>query len=74
MSAPKDGGPAFPAAGMTGRGMTLLDYFAAQALPMVLSRLDSSFAIQALSQGVIEGCCFTAYEIAEGMLKARRPQ
>ncbi|URI11039.1 hypothetical protein MW290_18900 [Aquincola tertiaricarbonis] len=31
MSAINDGGPAFPAAGMTGRGLSLRDYFIAHA-------------------------------------------
>lgn len=59
-----DGGPAFPAPmngpdGRTQHGMTLRDYFAAQAL----AGIDNDFSAQ--------GRAIWAYECADAMLAAR---
>ena len=58
------GGPAFPVAGMVGRGMTLRDYFAAKAMQGFCS---GSFWGEANN----DECAVAAYEIADAMLKAR---
>lgn len=56
----KDGNAAFPTA--TQNGMSLRDYFAAQALALVLSQ-DGSRIADVLAE--------KAYEIADAMLKER---
>jgi hypothetical protein len=76
MSANNDGGPAFPEVpgdcnGYEGRpGMTLRDYFAAQALPTVASgshRKGEDF----IRGEHFEDAAHAAYAMADAMLKAR---
>ncbi len=54
-----DGGPAFPAGSSAFRGMSLRDYFAAKALPVVLTYPGQRFAE-------------AAYAIADAMLAERK--
>ena len=67
MSAPKDdGGPAFPQTEpliKDWQGMTLLDYFAGQAMQGMLSNRDMS--------GPYEDYANRAYVVATAMIKAR---
>lgn len=71
MSTEKDGGSAFPSHGTMGEvtqdGMTLRDYFAAQALAGMMSR-------HAAGQGAVgwqEHAAWDAYSIANAMLAER---
>ena len=63
-----DGGPAFPApayaANITDKGMTLRDYFAAQALAGLLSS-------GVKSKGWEETIAYDSYKIADAMLVRR---
>lgn len=76
MSAPNDGGPAFPLPdwaapisstvlhpGHYGTGMTLRDYFAGQALAVMLQAEGQRGGARTLAR--------SAYIIADGMLEAR---
>ena len=69
----KNGGPAFPRAGSGARnghhdGMSLLDYFAAQAMQAVWMKWDSNKTIgEAIDETPV-----IAYELAASMLKARQ--
>jgi hypothetical protein len=67
MSKVNDGGPAFPSQLAPGAssGMTMRDYFAAKALPAIYAH---AMVIGCESQETIAE---EAYEIADGMLKAR---
>lgn len=69
MSTIKDGGPAFPAAGMTGRGLTMRDYFAAKAIASVMAPNPVTGQCALVSD--FEACAETAYKMADAMLKAR---
>ena len=68
----KTGGPAFPTEtihkissdGYIYEGMTMRDYFAAQALTGILANTSDKCA----STSTIASCC---YEFADAMLKAR---
>lgn len=66
-----DGGPAFPAPmngpdGRTQHGMTLRDYFAAQALAgMLINYTTQKFGVGE------QTCAKGAYEFADAMLAAR---
>jgi hypothetical protein len=68
VSAPNDGGPAFPNTGNSTwnlpptEGMTLRDYFAAKAMQTMLT-LEGG--------GGFDAVAHDAYEMAEAMLKAR---
>ena len=68
MNTPIDGGPAFPVLSdnvsfPTWFGMTLRDYFAAKAMQSLVA---------AFPKGNDEdGVCFSAYAIADAMIKAR---
>jgi len=67
MSAPiNDGGPAFPVIYCT-EGMTLRDYFAAQALAGMLQ----NYTTQKFGVGE-QTCARGAYEFADAMLAARK--
>lgn len=79
MTAPKDGGAAFPRdAWITGSseggvlspqmGMSLRDYFAAQALGTVIPHIIATMAVK-FSEKEMAGA---AYAIADAMLRARR--
>jgi hypothetical protein len=59
-----DGGPAFPTPMMP--GMTLLDYFAAQALAGLLASLPEDDQATRVHEVV-----FTAYALADEMLRVR---
>jgi len=73
------GGPAFPVPGLAGNsdydGMTLRDYFAAEALNTILGQYDFTFFEDDKSEK--EGETFAlivaknAYSMADAMLKAR---
>ena len=62
--------PAFPAAGMTGRGMSLRDYFAAKAMQSLIAE-GVGFNSDPKQ---INPMCATAYEWADAMLNAREVQ
>lgn len=71
MSNTNTGGPAFPTpryerGDMYSLGMTLRDYFAAKALPIVVGWMSTRSEILEYSQ-----CAKSAYGIADAMLKAR---
>ena len=61
-----DDGPAFPAAWMLERGMTLRDYFAAKAMQGMAG--SHAYCERGWDQADLAG---QAYEIADAMLKAR---
>ena len=71
MSEIKDEAPAFPAAGMTGRGMTLRDYFAAKALPAAYADYCESARKIGFDEGWKMGVALDAYAMADAMLAAR---
>ena len=65
-----DGGPAFPAAGMLGHGMTLRDYFAARALRAFIRRANNvMFGANYPDNNM--NYALAAYAMADAMLKAR---
>lgn len=72
----KDGGPAFPVPNLEDdpsfNGMTLRDYFAAQALPIAWSAYDKGYTGQ--PECVEQSIAHHAYLIADAMLKARGTQ
>lgn len=85
MSAPKDGGPAFPVS--TGNaseghqdghstwqfpGMTLRDYFAAKAMQGMVAHDPESFA--RVGEVIGEAIARQAYSVADAMLDARGAQ
>lgn len=64
----QDGGPAFPVSEYSHEdGMTLRDYFAAQALEGILAG-DTAQEIRFEERERVSGCC---YAWADAMLKAR---
>ncbi len=66
------GGPAFPAAGMEGRGMTLRDYFAAKAMAILWDAYDKGYCGMAdRDEPNIEMVAEGAYQMADAMLSAR---
>lgn len=79
MTKVNDGGPAFPitpenemrADGWVGRGMTLRDYFAAQALAGLAGR---KFRQGDAGEGYAEWAASMAYEFADALLAARGAQ
>lgn len=85
MSAIKNGGPAFPqakvtvlaedgtpneAAAVTHNGMTMRDYFAAKALPVVYSDYCASASKIGFDEGWMMGVAMDAYAMADAMLAA----
>lgn len=74
-----DGGPAFPCdvfdPDVRGpeqwEGMTLRDYFAGQALPMLIDLLRA-FRRDQTSYVDVDHCAKQAYAMADAMLKARQ--
>lgn len=74
-----DGGPAFPCTDeasyeQPNRGMTLRDYFAAQAMNAFLR--DVQFAAQPIdrdTQRILDSAAQHSYAMADAMLKARGP-
>lgn len=66
------GGSAFPVPDIDGaaveRGMTLRDYLAAKAMPMINTSNRSSMS----SESKVDYIARQAYAIADAMLKARR--
>ena len=90
MSALKDGGPAFPSLEVyegynpereryevtsdVATGMSLRDYFAAQALSMLGVGLRSVRVDGTVDPGDALGAAGRAYTIADAMLKAREEQ
>lgn len=84
MSTKKDGGPAFPVetygdgTGMqTGpvsgweTGMSLRDYFAAQAMPALVAKMNISG--DGISPVIARMVMTDAYIVADAMLEARKP-
>jgi hypothetical protein len=71
MSKINDGGPAFPAEPHAMAGMTLLDYFAAKALPAIFSDYCSAARETGFDHGWRDYIAANAYEMADAMLKAR---
>lgn len=77
MSAPHDGGPAFPIPGLAHsedfNGMTLRDYLAARAMQALITaqRHDNNvmYGVESATQTLAR----TAYMHADAMLKARNP-
>ena len=72
-----DGGPAFPVTAeqspsgvFPSPGMTLRDYFAGQALPMLIEFLKHDARDYGLPY--VDYCAQQAYATADAMLKARR--
>jgi hypothetical protein len=73
------GGPAFPVPGLAGNsdydGMTLRDYFAAEALNTILGQYDFTFFEDDKSEKEDETFALivakNAYSMADAMLKAR---
>lgn len=72
MSAAEKGGQAFPVPNGMYQGfggMTLRDYFAAQAMPTVIAIVQSAFPDSSeFEAAVSEGC----YAIADAMIEARK--
>lgn len=70
----KDGGPAFPIPGLHHdadfNGMTLRDYFAAKALPVVASG-SHLMGQDFLHSDQFASAAFDAYKMADAMIKAR---
>lgn len=84
MSAPTDGGPAFPLAGSNDYsyppqdGMTLRDWFAGMALTGELASLAGEACVEATAKAAIragrtacEQVAANCYEMADAMLAAR---
>lgn len=74
MSNTNTGGPAFPFSGEPGvepgcSGMTLRDYFAAKAMPMIAAEIYSWK--QQIEEPIQEITAKMAYEMADAMIKAR---
>lgn len=75
----KNGGPAFPMTEYNGdgsyyhdhSGMTLRDYFAAQALPAIIAAVCARQHHLRDGMGVRQSMAMDAYELADEMLKAR---
>ena len=66
MDQTNDGGPAFPGETWGSKGMSLRDYFAGQALALVITeglRLDQ-----------VQGMATRAYQIADAMLAERQKE
>ena len=80
MSKINDGGPAFPTenARQTGpsswheEGMTLRDYFAAKALPIMWDAYDKGYCgLNDQDEPNVKTIAAGAYQLADAMLKAR---
>ena len=76
MSEQDNGGPAFPAHGSMGEvvseGMTLRDYFAVRAMPLVaVGHCDAHAAEVWVRAEHFDGLAADAYALADAMLKAR---
>lgn len=75
MSETDDGGPAFPVPGLQHdadfNGMTLRDYFAAKALPVVATGSHLS-GQDFLHPDQYASAAFDAYRMADALLKARQ--
>lgn len=79
MSIPDDGGPAFavlaitPAGDEIGHpGMSLRDFFAAQALPALITESYSPEMLESSRQIIMRSVAASAYTIADLMLAARK--
>lgn len=74
MNVDKNGGPAFPAQFFDERatGMTLRDYFAVQALPVLIDKVDTLTMKELNGRTVSEVCAITAYDYADAMLLEAR--
>lgn len=73
MSKQNDGGPAFPnkKEGERGYGMSLRDYFAAEALPAVYAETCRESVISGWAENWKVGVALEAYQMADAMLAAR---
>lgn len=76
MTMTNTGGPAFPCDHLVdddgvslASGMTLRDYFAAKALPSILSPNPVTGQYALVTD--FDDCAITAYKMADAMLKAR---
>ena len=54
------------------QGMSLRDYFAAKALPMLISNVETLTAKQLSKYTPQEACSVSAYMYADAMLEARK--
>ena len=72
----KNGGQAFPVQDMRGDelGMSLRDYFAGQALTLVLVRADFSASESITSKEIAEILATDVYLIADAMLAEREKE
>ena len=77
MSKQNNGGPAFPTSfskdypnEIVG-GMTLRDYFAAKALPVLIDNIGTLTKEQLSEYSIHEACAIASYLYADAMLKAR---
>ena len=71
-----DGGPAFPNPALyNGEGMSIRDYFAAQALPQaIVHALEMRSNMIQPGAFDFDGIAAAAYQMAGAMLKAREKQ
>ena len=72
MSAPTNGGPAFPTSngGSPDDGMTLRDYFAAKALSGLLAHPECDYT--PMKVRAVEQAALDAYSLADAMLKVKQ--
>lgn len=76
MNEKTSGGPAFPTAADNGHltnqdGMTLRDYFAAKAMPILLADYFESAGKTGFDEDWMMGVAVDSYAMADAMLKAR---
>ena len=75
MSKIETGGPAFPGkaySGLPNEGLSLRDYFAAQALPALISESHRLSKQEIKGHTVAEAVAITAYAFSDAMLEARK--
>ena len=72
MSEQNTGGPAFPTERNLTQGMTLRDYFAAKAMQALLSCAEWRENLDGKEHTPSEFTAFSAYEMADAMMKARK--
>lgn len=80
MNPQKDGGPAFPTKGehytedgqFQFTGISVLDYFAAKAMPMIFDAHQPNVHMAHGVAGALEIVAKTAYAMADEMLKVRK--
>jgi hypothetical protein len=71
-----NGGPAFPSHGSMGevthQGMSLRDYFAAQALPAMVAVVSSGTHNPTSDGSIEDAMARDCYRLADAMLRARK--